>query len=130
MPNVIRHPQQQHHHGNLSWYVLLAFAIVFVLILALSIAPTISIPGTTISSTFFSENAYHAYLRGEKVMYTNPIELNAALVAYHAGEKVQYDINSATWAYHFGEKNAALNLAALNAEDALYIQRMGEKDIK
>ncbi|MEY2817248.1 MAG: hypothetical protein RL275_711 [Chloroflexota bacterium] len=131
MPNVMRHPHQHHHvHRNLSWYVLLVLGITFALILTLSIVPTITIPGTVISPAVFRESVYHEYLRGEKVMYTNPIELNNAFVAYHAGEKILYDVNTATWAYHLGEKSATLNLAALNPEDALYLQRMGEKDIK
>lgn len=128
MPNVMRHPHQQHHvHHNMSWYFLLAIAVMFVLILTLSIIPTVNIPAPTTSLAAIRENAHQLYLYGEKVMYTNPIELNNALVQYHAGEKILYDINNATWAYHLGEKSATLNLNALNAEDALYIQRMGEK---
>lgn len=131
MPNVMRHPHQPHHvHHHTSWYYLLAIAFAFVLILTLSIVPTINFPGATISPAVFRENAYLTYLRGEKVMYTNPIELNNALVAYHAGEKILYDINNATMAYHLGEKSATLDLQALNAEDALYVQHMGEKNIR
>ena len=131
MPNVMRHPHQHRHvHHNLSWYVLIVLMISFALILTLSLVPTITFPGTPINPAVFRENAYHEYLRGEKVMYTNPIELNNALVAYHAGEKILYDITTATWSYHLGEKSATLDLKALNAEDALYLQRMGEKNIQ
>jgi|APDOM4702015023_1054809.scaffolds.fasta_scaffold124994_1 hypothetical protein len=131
MPNVKHHAHRPHQvHPHTNWYILFAVALAFVLILTLSIVPGITIPGTVISPEHFREAAYLQYLRGEKVMYTNPIELNNAFVAYHAGEKILYDINNATMAYHLGEKSAALDLQALNAEDALFLQRMGEKDIK
>lgn len=128
MPNVMRHPHQVHHH--FSWYLLFAVMILFALILTLSVIPTITLPGTTIHPAYFKETAYFQYLLGEKVMYTNPIELNNAMVAYHAGEKIIYDVNNATWSYRLGEKSATLDLRALNAEDALYLQRMGEKSIQ
>jgi hypothetical protein len=131
MPNVMHHTHQPHHvHHHLSWYFLVGLVIAFGMILILSIMPTITIPAPAINPMLYRESAYLEYLRGEKVMYTNPIELNAALTAYHAGEKVLYDHNSATWAYHLGEKNAMLDIKALNAEDALFAQRMGEKGIK
>jgi hypothetical protein len=101
-----------------------------ILSLVLTMLPVITSPSTTFNPALYRENVYHEYLRGEKVMYTNPAVLNNALVAYHAGEKILYDVNSATWAYHFGEKSAVLDLKALNAEDALFLQRMGEKFIK
>lgn len=103
-------------------------AIMFALILTFSLVPTIAIPDTSVRPVNLKEVAYVQYLRGEKVMYTNPIELNNALTAYHAGEKILYDIKNATWAYHLGEKNAMLDLKALNAEDALFLQRMAEKE--
>lgn len=128
MPNVMRHPHQPHRvHHNAVWYALLAMAIMFVLILTFSLVPTITLPGTTVNPAYFKEAAYIQYLRGEKVMYTNPIELNNALEAYHAGEKIPYDLNKVIWSYHLGEKSATLDLKALNAEDALFLQRMGEK---
>jgi hypothetical protein len=128
MPNVIHHPHQPHQvHHNASWYLLIVLTTFIVMILVFSVVPTITFPGTTISRGTYRESAYLEYLRGEKVMYTNPIELNNALVAYHAGEKVLYDRSAALWTYHLGEKGAVLNLQALNAEDALYLQHMGEK---
>lgn len=132
MPTVLRHPHPQHHvHHNMTWYFLLALGVMFVLILSLSIVPTISIPGPAINVETSHEAAYLEYLRGEKVMYTNPIELNSALVAYHAGEKFVYDARQgATWAYRLGEKSAVMDIKALNAEDALFLQRMGEKAYK
>lgn len=131
MPNVMRHPHQPHQvHHHFSWYLLFAVMILFALILTLSVIPTITLPGTTIHPAYFKETAYFQHILGEKVMYTNPIELNNAMVAYHAGEKILYDINNATWSYHLGEKSATLDLRALNAEDALYLQRMGEKSVQ
>lgn len=130
MPNVMHHAHRPPHvHHNASWYIFVALTALLGVILILSLMPTITIPSITpINMAAVRESAYHDYLRGEKVMYTNPIELNNALVAYHAGEKILYDINNATLAYRLGEKSAVLDLKALNAEDALYIQRMGEKD--
>ena len=131
MPNVMRHPHQHHNiHHHFSWYVLLAIMVSFALILTLSIVPTITLPSKTIHPAYFKETAYFQHLLAEKAIYTHPAELNAALTAYHAGEKILYDRNSATWAYHLGEKNAVLDITALNAEDALYAQRMGEKGIE
>lgn len=128
MPNVMHHAHHPHHvHHHLSWYILIAMAVMFVLILILSLAPTITIPAPAVNMAAVRESAYLDYLRGEKIMYTNPIELNNALQAYHIGEKIMYDVNSATWAYHLGEKNAVLDLKALNSQDALFAQRMGEK---
>jgi hypothetical protein len=115
----------------MSFYVLLALAVTFVLILSLSVVPTINIPGPVVRVDTNREVAYTEYLRGEKVMYTNPIALNNALVAYHTGEKFIYDgRQAATWSYLVGEKSAVLSLEALNAADALYVQRMGEKVYK
>ncbi|GAB4398836.1 MAG: hypothetical protein OHK003_21930 [Anaerolineales bacterium] len=130
MPNVMHHVHRPPHvHHNASWYILVALTALLGVILILSLIPTITIPSITpINMAAVREGAYLDYLRGEKIMYTNPIELNNALVAYRAGEKILYDIHNATLAYHLGEKSATLDLKALNAEDALYIQRMGEKD--
>lgn len=128
MPNVMHHAHHPHHvNHHLSWYILIAMAVMFVLILVLSLVPTITIPAPAVNMATVRESAYLDYLQGEKIVYTNPIELNNALTAYHVGEKTLYDINSATLAYHLGEKNAMLDLKALNAEDALFAQRMGEK---
>lgn len=130
MPTVMRHPQHQVHH-HLSWYVLLALAITFVLILSLSVLPTITVTRPVVNVVTNPEVAYMEYLRGEKVMYTNPVALNNALVAYHAGEKFIYDARqAATVAYRLGEKSAVVDIKALNAEDALFVQRMGEKAYK
>lgn len=131
MPNVIHHAHRppQVHHG-VSWYLLIVLGVMLILSLVLTMLPIITSPGTTFNPVLYRESVYREYLRGEKVMYTNPAVLNNALVAYHAGEKIIYDVNSVTWAYHFGEKSAVLDLKALNAEDALFLQRMGEKVIK
>jgi len=126
----MHHAHRPHHvHHNASWYIFVALTALLGVILILSLMPAITIPSVTpINMAAVREGAYLDYLRGEKVTYTNPIELNDALVAYHAGEKILYDINNATLAYRLGEKSAALDLKALNAVDALYVQRMGEKD--
>lgn len=128
MPNVIQHahrPPQIHPHT--SWYFFLGLLLAFLLILSISILPTLTFPGTVVGPEFYRENAYRAYLAGEKVMYTNPVALNNALVAYHAGEKVIYDANVAAMVHTMGEKQAMLPLEALNRQDALLVYRMGEK---
>jgi len=144
MTNALHHPHQAHHH--VPWYFFLILAIAFAMILTFSIMPSITISRSISIPVTGNQNAYVEYLRGEKVMYTNPIELNNALVAYHAGEKPIYanpaDRNTATWAYHLGEMNAAMSFedalweyrmgewnAALSLEDALWEYRMGEKGL-
>lgn len=128
MPNVIHHPHQPHKaHHHTTLYFVLASLIMFALIITLSIVPTITLPGRTINPAYYSETTRLNYLHGEKVMYTNPVALQSAFVAYRAGEKIVYNIDYAVLAYRLGEKGAVLGLGALNTEDALYLQRMGEK---
>lgn len=145
MTNALHHPHQVHHH--VPWSVIAALVVMFIMILGLFLAPTISLPAQISAPSIDKQGVYVEYLRGEKVMYTNPFELNKALNAYHAGEKSIYanptDRNTATWAYHLGEMNAALNFedalwqyrfgewnAALNLEDAMWEYRMGEKGLR
>lgn len=145
MTNALHHPHQVHHH--VPWSVIAALVVMFIMILGLFLAPTISLPAQISAPSIDKQGVYVEYLRGEKVMYTNPLELNKALTAYYAGEKPIYanpaDRNTATWAYHLGEMSAALNFedalwqyrfgewnAALNLEDAMWEYRMGEKGLR
>lgn len=131
MPNVIHHAHRPHHvHHGASWYLLIGLGIVFIMSLILALLPVIASPSSTFNPALYQENVYSEYLQGEKIIYTNLAVLNNALVAYHAGEKILNDVNSATWSYHFGEKSAVLDLEALNAGDALFLQRIGEKVIR
>lgn len=130
MPNVVQHahrPPQIHPHT--SWYFLVGVLLAFLLILFISILPTLTLSGSMVGPEYYRENARLAYLAGEKVIYPNPVALNNALEAYHAGEKVLYDANAANMAHRMGEKEAVLSLEALNREDALIAYRMGEKNI-
>ncbi len=131
MPNVIHHAHRPPHvqHGML-WYFFWGMTIAFIMVLVLSLLPTITFPGTIIEESYYRDVAKQAYLQGEKVLYTNPVELNNALAAYHAGEKTVYTISNAIWSYRIGEKSAVLDIRALNAEDVLYEYRMGEKYLR
>ena len=133
---------------SLNLFIVAGFAITVVTILILAIVPSIVPPKPAPIPMTESQNAYLEYLRGEKVMYTNPGELNDALTAYHLGEKVivgntlesamlQYrlgekanyatnsDISAALWLYHLGEKEIVST-----AESALILHHLGEKELK
>lgn len=145
MTNALHHPHQVHHH--VPWSVIAVLVVMFIMILGLFLAPSITIPSPISAPSIDRQSVYVEYLRGEKIMYTNPLELNNALTAYHFGEKPIYanpaDRNTATWAYHLGEMNAALSFedalwryrlgewsAALSLEDAMWEYRMGEKGLR
>ena len=134
---------------NSNLNVAIAVAITLIAVFTFfAVAPSVVAPRPASVSGAESQNAYVEYLRGEKVMYTNPVELNIALTAYYLGEKVivgnalesamlQYrlgekaiysnssDLDSALAAYHRGEKET-VNLL----ESAWITHILGEKDIK
>ena len=133
---------------SINLFLVAGFAITVIALLTLAVAPSIVSPKPAPISVNESQNAYLEYLRGEKVMYTNPVELNNALTAYHLGEKViagnalesamlEYrrgekaiyatnsDISAALIAYHLGEKEMVIT-----AESAWITHILGEKDIK
>ena len=133
---------------SLNLFIVAGFAITVVTILILAIVPSIVPPQSASVPLTEGQNAYVEYLRGEKVMYTNPVELDNALAAYHLGEKViagsdlgsamlEYrsgekeiyapnsDISDALWLYHLGEKEIVNT-----AESALILHHLGEKGIK
>jgi hypothetical protein len=52
------------------------------------------------------ESAMLQYRLGEKAIYTNSSDLDAALAAYHRGEKETVDLREAAWITHIlGEKD-------------------------
>ena len=133
---------------SINLFLVAGFAITVIALLTLAVAPSIVSPKPAPISGNESQNAYVEYLRGEKVMYTNPVELNNALTAYHLGEKVvvgnalestmlQYrrgekaiyanssDLDAALAAYHRGEKET------VNLRGSAWITHiLGEKDLK
>ena len=131
MPNVIHHAHRPPHvHHGLLWYMLIGLAVMFSLILILSLLPTILAPGTTFSPAAYRETVYIKYLQGEKVAYSNPVALSNAINFYRIGEKVIFNTQIAMQTHNYGEKTATLNIDALNVQDALCQYRMGEKFIQ
>lgn len=131
MPNVIQHAQRPHQvHHDVSWYLLVGLAVMLAIILILSMLPVISFPRTAVSPVALREIAYREYLQGEKAVIANPVAMNNAITAYHAGERVIYDTRLAVQIHNIGEKTATLDLNALNMEDALLLYRMGEKGLR
>ncbi len=133
---------------NSNLNVVIAVAITLIAGFTFFAFPSVVAPRPASVPAAESQNAYLEYLRGEKVMYTNPVELSNALTAYHLGEKVivgnalesamlQYrrgekatyatnsDISAALWLYHVGEKEIVNT-----AESALILHHLGEKDLK
>ena len=91
---------------SLNLFIVAGFAVTVVTILILAIVPSIVPPQPAPIPMTESQNAYLEYLHGEKVMYTNPVELNNALTAYHLGEKVIVGnaLETAMLQYRQGEK--------------------------
>ena len=113
---------------SLNLFIVAGFAITVVTILILAIVPSIVPPQPAPIPAAESQNAYLEYLRGEKVMYTNPVELNNALTAYHLAEKVMVGnaLESAMLQYRLGEKAIYSNSSDLDAALAAY--HRGEKE--
>ena len=134
---------------NSNLNVAIAVAITLIAVFTFfAFAPSVVTPRPVSVPAAESQNAYLEYLRGEKVMYTNSMELNNALTAYHLGEKAivgdvlesamldyrrgekatyatNSDISDVLWLYHLGEKEI-VNLR----ESAWITHILGEKDIK
>ncbi len=93
---------------NSNLYLIVALATALVAVLAFAVVPGIPAPEPAIIPATGSQNAYVEFLRGEKIMYANPVELRDALSAYRAGEKAIYtnsiDLGNALSAWRFGEK--------------------------
>ena len=116
---------------NANLYIITALAIMIVVLLTFAVVPSISVTGSAPISETSSQNAYSAYIQGEKVMYASPARLSEALSAYHLGEKAVYasvvDSSSALSAYLAGEK--AIYVKAVDASSALSTYHLGEKAI-
>jgi len=93
---------------NSNLYLIVALATALVAVLAFAVVPAIPAPEPAIIPATGSQNAYVEFLRGEKIMYANPVELRDALSAYRAGEKAIYtksiDLGNALSAWRFGEQ--------------------------
>jgi hypothetical protein len=93
---------------NSKLYIIVALATALVVLLTFAVAPSIAAPKPVIIPETGSQNAYIEFLRGEKVMYANPVGLSEALSVYRAGEKVVYmnavDLGNALSAWRSGEK--------------------------
>ena len=143
MFSVLTNPR----NSNLNAVITVAITLIAVFTF-FAFVPSVVAPRPASAPAAERQNAYLEYLGGEKVMYTNPFELNNALTAYHLGEKVifgnalesamlQYhlgekaiyattsDLNAALTAYHLGEKEMVIT-----AESAWITHILGEKDIK
>ena len=116
---------------NANLYIITALAIMVVVLLTFAVVPSIAAPKPAIIPATGSQNAYVEFLRGEKVMYANPVGLIEALSAYHAGEKAVYantvDSSSALSTYHLGEQ--AIYTNSINLGNALSAWSFGEKTI-
>jgi len=135
---------------NTHMYLILAVAIAAVILLTISVAPSIDTPRPAHIPVTAGEDAYVEYLRGEKTIYANPSALSDALSAYHRGEKAPFeaalqsdvaltqflagekvlfenpmDLGAALMAYHRGEKFVAPSL-----ESAMWEYRQGEWGLK
>src|SRR5215212_8293148 len=74
---------------NSNLNIVIAIAITLIAVFTFfAFDPSVVAPRPASFPAAESQNAYLEYLRGEKVMYTNPVELNNALTVYHLGEKV------------------------------------------
>jgi|SRR5215207_4579894 len=92
---------------NSNLNVALTVAITFIAVFTFfAVTPSVVTRRPASVPAAESQNAYFAYLNGEKIMYTNPVELNNALNAYHLGEKVIVGnaLESAMLEYRRGEK--------------------------
>ena len=130
MSHTLMHPQQHHHH-SLLWYLMIGLGITAVLIITVAIWPSITISSPAVQTVKDGQSAYFEYLRGEKIIYSSPLELNKALTEYRAGEKITglAPLNSgdAMTEYHIGEKPIT-NFEI--SELAILAYRQGEKDYK
>jgi hypothetical protein len=114
---------------NANMYLTLAVTIAAVILLTITVAPSIVTPKPALIPVTAGDDAYVEYLRGEKTIYANPSALSNALTAYHIGEKAIYenaaDTSSAMMAYHLGEKFVVPNI-----ETAMWEYRQGEWGLK
>jgi hypothetical protein len=117
-----------HQKRNINLLVVAAFAVTLIAAFTFAVAPSIVAPRPAPVPAVESQNAFLEYLRGEKEMYTNPVELNNALAAYHLGEKVIVGnaLESAMLDYRQGEKAIYVNSSDLDAALAAY--HRGEKE--
>jgi len=114
---------------SFNLFIVAGFAVTIVAVLILAAAPSIIAPKPAIVPVTGSQTAYFEYLRGEKVIYMNPVERSNALTAYHLGEKVIIGnaLESAMLDYRQGEK--AIYSAASDLGAALIVHHLGEKEI-
>ena len=112
-----------------NMFSTIALAIALITLLAFVVVQSATAPKPAAIPVTGSQNAYAEYLRGEKVMYTNPVELNNALTAYHLGEKVMVGnaLESAMLDYRRGEKATYATNSDVYA--ALWLYHLGEKEI-
>jgi len=138
----------QNHTNNL--FIVAGFAITVIALVILAVAPSIVTPIPALIPVTADEEAHVEYLRGEKVLYANPVARSEALSAYHLGEKTPFetaldmdsalsqflagekvlfenpmDLNAAVTAYHLGEKFVAQGI-----ESAMWEYRRGEWNLK
>src|SRR5688500_13756426 len=117
---------------NSHLYIILALAIALIGIATFAAVPSITAPEPAIIPETGSQNAYVEFLRGEKVMYANPVGRRDALSVYRAGEKVVYanavDLGNALSVWRSGEKAlyATLDSSWPPRPDFSYL---GEKDV-
>ena len=135
---------------SFNLFIVAGFAITIIALVTLTVAPSIVTPKPALLPVTGSDNAYVAYLRGEKTIYANPVALSNALSAYHRGEKTPFeavldidaalsqflagekvlfenpmDLGAAITAYHLGEK-----FVAPSRESAMWEYRQGEWNLK
>jgi hypothetical protein len=114
---------------NATMYLILAVMIAAMILLTITVAPSLVMPKPALIPVTAGDDAYMEYLRGEKIIYANPFALSNALTAYHLGEKAIHanaaDTSDALTAYHLGEKFVAPNI-----ESAMWEYRQGEWGVK
>lgn len=116
-----------HKQQTVSVSVIITLVIAVIVIGVIIAIPYITSPRTAVIPVTGNQNVYSEYLRGEKLIFAAPMNVNDAMAAYRLGEKTTLTIainsSGALTAYRFGEKS---NLSM--QEYALLIYRSGEKD--
>jgi len=72
---------------NSKLYIIIALATALLVILTFAVVPSIVVSEPGLIPVTGSEAAYAQYLKGEKALYTNAVELDSTLWAYRLGEK-------------------------------------------
>jgi hypothetical protein len=89
---------------NSNMNTIVTLALMLIVIVTIAVARPLVAQKAAVVPVTGSQDALVEYLRGEKVIYTNPFELSNVLTAYHLGEKATYanaaDLSSALMAYH------------------------------